>query len=180
MRLNILLFAAFILFTINLNSQDKFSNITDNRGYVVKVGDYAPDFEIELLTGEKFMLSTLRGKVVMLQFTASWCSVCRAEMPFIERDIWSKHKENNNFALYGIDLKESAEITTGFSNKMNISYPLTLDLKGDKFSLYTEPGAGVTRNIIIDRSGKIIMLTRLYQPEEFAAMVCLIDQELIK
>ena len=35
-------------------------------------------------------LSSLRGKVVMLQFTASWCGVCRKEMPFIEKDIWLK------------------------------------------------------------------------------------------
>jgi len=42
----------------------------------------------------------------MLQFTASWCSVCRKEMPHIENEIWQKHKSDSNFALYGIDLKE--------------------------------------------------------------------------
>lgn len=69
----------------------------DNAGYIVKVGDMAPDFEMELTDGQKVKLSDLRGKVVMLQFTASWCGVCRKEMPFIEKDIWLKHKDNKAF-----------------------------------------------------------------------------------
>jgi thiol-disulfide isomerase/thioredoxin len=55
--------------------------------YLVKVGDIAPDFTLKLTDGSDFTLSKNRGKVVMLQFTASWCGVCRKEMPFIEKDI---------------------------------------------------------------------------------------------
>jgi peroxiredoxin len=79
---------------------------TDNRGYLVKVGDMASDFSLKLIDGNTIKLSDLRGKVVMLQFTASWCSVCRKEMPFIERDIWQKHKTNANFAILAIDRDE--------------------------------------------------------------------------
>ena len=78
----------------------------DEVGYIVKVGDEAPDFEMTLTDGQKVKLSSLRGKVVMLQFTASWCGVCRKEMPFIEKDIWQKHKDNTSFALYGVDRDE--------------------------------------------------------------------------
>ncbi len=163
-----------------INSQEKVNNTSDNRGYILKVGDMAPDFLIELVNGEKFKLSSLKGKVVMLQFTASWCSVCRKEMPFIESDIWQKHKDDKNFALYGIDLKESPEVTSNFQKEMKITYPITLDITGEKFALYTEPNAGVTRNIIINRDGKIIMLTRLYDPIEFNALVKLINEELKK
>jgi len=147
----------------------------DDRGYIVSVGQEAPDFIIEYLDGTTIPLSNLRGKVVMLQFTASWCSVCRLEMPFIERDIRQKHKDNPDFVLIGIDLKESAEVTDIFTKEMKISYPITLDTDGSRFALFCDPKAGVTRNIIIDKSGKMAMLTRLFEENEFNEMVTLIN-----
>ena len=152
----------------------------DSRGYIVKVGDMAPQFDLHLLDGTKVPVSSLKGKVVMLQFTASWCGVCRREMPFIEKDIWLKLKENPEFALYGIDLKEDAEKTAAFAELIPVTYPLTLDLEGKTFELFCEKGAGVTRNIILDREGKIIMLTRLYDETEFSQIVELINAELAK
>ena len=59
----------------------------DSTGYIVRIGEMAADFTITLTDGKQVTLSSLRGKVVMLQFTASWCGVCRKEMPFIEKDI---------------------------------------------------------------------------------------------
>lgn len=181
MKLRLLFLTVAILSLSQITSaQQAQTGDSQSRGYIVKVGDIAPDFEIELTNGQKFTLSSLRGKVVMLQFTASWCSVCRKEMPHIESDIWLKHKDDKSFALFGIDLKESAEITDKFAESMKITYPLSLDLKGEKFALYTEPNAGVTRNIIIGRDGRIIMLTRLYDEKEFAEMANLITKELSK
>jgi peroxiredoxin len=147
----------------------------DTRGYVVKVGDDAPGFTILYLDGSTEELSDLRGKVVMLQFTASWCGVCRREMPHIESDIWQKHKGNLDFALIGVDYKEDADVTQQFADVIPITYPLTLDETGEKFHLYAAKEAGVTRNIIIDRNGKIAFLTRLYDEKEFAEMVNVID-----
>lgn len=70
----------------------------DSTGYIVKVGQTAPDFTVTLTDGKTVKLSDFRGKVVMLQFTASWCGVCRKEMPFIEKDIWQKHKSDPDFS----------------------------------------------------------------------------------
>ena len=154
--------------------------VADERGYIVKVGDMVPNIDINLLDGTSFNISELKGKVVMLQFTASWCGVCRKEMPFIERDIWNVYKDNPDFALYGIDLKESKEETEAFAAAIPVTYPLTLDLEGKSFYSFCGEGAGVTRNIILDREGKIIMLTRLFDEAEFAQMVEVIDNELNK
>ena len=152
----------------------------DSRGYIVKVGDIAPDFEIEYVDGNKVMLSSFKGKLVMIQFTASWCGVCRKEMPFIESEIWQKHKKNPKFVLLGIDFKETPEITAKFAKDMKITYPITLDTAGVKFGLFCGKGACVTRNIIIDKTGKIVLMTRLYEESEFNGMVNFINEELKK
>lgn len=147
------------LLCINAHAQD------DDRGYIVQVGDKAPDIIIQYIDGTQKKLSDFKGKIVMLQFTASWCGVCRKEMPFIEKDIWQKHKNNPKFALIGIDLMETPEKTQQFAKDINITYPLTLDPEGKAFYSYAAKGAGVTRNIIIDKKGKIVFMTRLYDPE---------------
>ena len=152
--------------------------VPDSVGYIVKVGDVAPDYEMQLTDGTKQKLSDLRGKVVMLQFTASWCGVCRKEMPFIEKDIWLKHKENPNFALIGIDRDEPLETVIEFGKKTGITYPMALDPGADIFAKYADRQAGITRNVLIDKDGQIVMLTRLYNEEEFAALCKKIDEML--
>ena len=165
----LILFFAFI-FSIAACAQT-----SDDRGYLVKVGDKAPDFSMKLTDGKTVKLSDMKGKVVMLQFTASWCGVCRKEMPFIEKDIWQKHKANPNFALLAIDRDEPLETVLKFVQSTQISYPIGLDPRADIFALYAERNAGITRNVIIDKTGKIVLLTRLYNEKEFAGMVNVID-----
>jgi peroxiredoxin len=148
-------------------------------GYIVKVGDMAPDFKIVESGGKEYMLSDLRGKVVMLQFTASWCGVCRREMPFIEEEIWLPGQKEG-LILVGIDRDEPVETVRKFREDMKITYPLALDPGAEIINLYAEKNAGVTRNVIIDRTGKIIFLTRLFEREEFNHMKKVIFEELQK
>ena len=77
---------------------------TDDRGYIVKVGDKVPPLTLQLTDGQTLNLRQLRGKVVVLQFTASWCGVCRHEMPFLESEVWQAHKDKD-FVLIGVDYK---------------------------------------------------------------------------
>ncbi len=150
----------------------------DKAGYIVKVGEMAPNFTIILTDGKQVTLSSLRGKVVMLQFTASWCGVCRKEMPFIEKDIWLKHKNNADFALIGIDRDEPLDKVLAFAKSTGVTYPLGLDPGADIFAKYALRDAGITRNVLIDREGRIVMLTRLYNEEEFASLVEKINEML--
>ena len=150
----------------------------DSVGYIVRLGEMAPDFEMELTDGQKVKLSSLRGKVVMLQFTASWCGVCRKEMPFIEKDIWLKHKDNKDFALFGIDRDEPLETVKAFAEKTGVTYPLALDQGADIFAKFADRKAGITRNVLLDKNGKIVMMTRLYNEEEFASLCKKIDEML--
>jgi peroxiredoxin len=146
----------------------------NDRGYIVKIGQSAPDFKVTTTEGKTFKLSENRGKIIMLQFTASWCGVCRKEMPHIENEIWQPNKEKS-FVLIGIDRDEPLDAVIRFAKKMKITYPLALDPNAQVFSLYAKKEAGVTRNIIIDQQGKIAYLTRLYEEKEFNSMKKIIN-----
>lgn len=164
-----ILLACLVLLSVGVSAQT-----IDERGYKVKVGDMAPDFSITMTDGKSIKLSSLRGKMVMLQFTASWCSVCRKEMPFIERDIWAKYKDRADFSLIAIDRDEPLAVVRKFVSSIPVSYPIGLDPKANIFALYADREAGVTRNVIIDKEGKIVMLTRLYTEDEFKRMTDLL------
>lgn len=159
-----------ILFSASLHGQIPAKEIPADYGYIVKIGQQVPDFQMTTIDGKTIRMADLKGKVVMLQFTASWCGVCRKEMPHIESDIWKKYKDNPNFALYGIDLDEPKETVEKFARQIPVTYPLALDPKGEIFYTFAEKNAGVTRNVIVDKTGKIVYMTRLYKEEEFEEM----------
>ena len=151
-------------------AQTPVKEIPADYGYIVKIGQHIPDFKLETIEGKTIRSSELKGKVVMFQFTASWCGVCRKEMPHIEAEIWKKYKGNPDFALYGIDLDEPKDIVQKFAKQVPVTYPLALDPKGSIFYQFAEKEAGVTRNVIVDKTGKIVFMTRLYKDEEFQQM----------
>jgi peroxiredoxin len=81
--------------------------------------------------------------------------------------------------LIGIDLDEPLDKVKKFAGNMKITYPLALDPGGEIFYTFAEQGAGVTRNVIIDRSGKIVYMTRLFKEEEFNEMKEVIESLLL-
>lgn len=179
----------FVLFSVCLaaltsvsaqtaDNQKELVEKADSNGYVVFDGDKAPDFTVTLTDGRQLKLSDLRGKLVMIQFTASWCGVCRKEMPFIERDIWQRHKDNPNFVLIGIDRDEPLEKVVNFAKQTGVTYPLGLDPGANIYAKYALRQSGITRNILIDKDGTIIKRTRLYKEDEFKSLVQSIDNYL--
>jgi peroxiredoxin len=146
-----------------------FAQTPDSRGYIVKTGQAAPEITLKLTDGRVITMQDLNGKIVMLQFTASWCGVCRKEMPYIEKDIWKVYQDKG-LVLIGVDRAEPVEKVTAFAKLMNITYPLALDEDSGIFTKFADKAAGVTRNVLIDRTGKIVFLSRLYDTVEFEAL----------
>ena len=150
-------------------SSAAFAQNKGDRGYYVKVGNPAPNIVLHLIDGSTTSLQQLRGKVVVLQFTASWCSVCRKEMPHLQSEIWQPFR-NKNFVLIGVDYDEPLAKVEAFKKEMKVTYPFALDPGGKIFQHFAYKGAGVTRNVVINPEGKIVFLTRLYNTKEFNAM----------
>ena len=99
-------------------------------------------------------------------------------MPHIEQQIWQRHKDNPNFVLLGIDRDEPVEKVLQLAESTGVTYPLALDPGADVFAKYALRSAGITRNVLIDKDGKIVMLTRLFKEEEFAKLVATSDEML--
>tara|TARA_B100000530_G_C15797585_1_gene424206 strand:+ start:192 stop:659 length:468 start_codon:yes stop_codon:yes gene_type:complete len=148
----------------------------NNRGYIVNVGDKVPTINI---------VEEYPNHVIMLKFTASWCSVCMKEMPVIEKEIWEKHKNNPNFILIALakdtekrpQRKKEIEL---MREKTGATFPIITDYNSAIFELFAEKKAGVTRSIIIDQNGEIAFLTRLFDHDEFNEMKTVIKKLLKK
>ena len=137
--------------------------VPDKRGYIVKVGDSVADFSVTLTDGTEKMLSEFKSDVIVLNFFASWCKVCRKEIPHIEKEVWQKFKDKNVLVL-GVDFKEETEKVVNFINEMKITYPVALDPSGAIFAKFAQ--GGVTRNVVLDKDLNIIFLTRLFRKQE--------------
>ncbi|WP_077324848.1 TlpA family protein disulfide reductase [Virgibacillus siamensis] len=112
--------------TASSNEQGESAGKVAETGVIgIDVGDTAPDFQLETLSGKKVKLSDYRGGPVMLNFWASWCPPCRAEMPDME-----KLHQNKDVTILAVNLTES-ESGKGnvkeFVNKYNLTFPILLD-----------------------------------------------------
>ena len=154
------------------------NQIPDDRGYIVNIAEKSPDFILDFPDGSQISLKDLKGQVTLLQFTASWCHVCREEMPHIEKEIWKVYK-NIGLNVIGIDRDEPAEVVTSFAKEVQVTYPLALDPGADIFALFADRDSGVTRNIILGPDGKIVFLTRLFEIQEFDQMKRVIHNLLV-
>ena len=147
----------------------------ENRGYRVKVGDPVPPLTLQMINGEIWTNKDFIDKTVVIQFTGSWCSVCKKEMPELESRVWQNYKEKD-FLLIGIDIKDTRARMISFIEKTGVTYPIAWDPEAEIFDLFTLKGAGVTRNIVINKKGEIVFLTRLFEEKEFQAMIDKIDE----
>ena len=124
------------------------------------IGDIAPDFELPTLDGAPMRLSSLRGKVVLLNFWATWCGPCRKEMPHLQR-LHEKYPEGR-FALIGV-VDEKPDEVREFLAEREITYPSLFDKAHDVFHRYGVTGIPMTA--VIGPNGKIAALHEGYASE---------------
>jgi cytochrome c biogenesis protein CcmG/thiol:disulfide interchange protein DsbE len=114
------------------------------------VGHPAPGFSLTTTSGETFKLSDLRGKPVVLNFWATWCPPCRAELPELQA---ASQSLGSQVAFVGVDQAETPDQVRAFAEKLGITYPIPLDENGDASRLYAVRSLPTT--FFIDRAGII-------------------------
>jgi peroxiredoxin len=142
---------------------------------LVEVGQIAPDFTVKTLDGGTFRLSANRGKVVLVNWFATWCGPCIKEMPHLQKEVWERFR-GEDFAMVSIAREETLQVVQPFVAKHKATWPFALDPEREAFASYAE--AFIPRNYVIDRDGKVLFQSQGYEPEEFAEMVRVIAKAL--
>ena len=119
----------------------------------------APDFTLRALDGPNVRLQELRGRVVLVNFWATWCGPCRQEMPHLNR-LYEKYR-GSGFQLLGVNIDEDARAATELAAKLGVKFPVLLDTDKKVSRLYDMSAMPAT--IVIDRDGKVRYLHRGYQ-----------------
>ena len=102
---------------------------------IADIGDSAPDFQLEDTSGNKVSLVDLRGKVVLVNFWATWCPPCRAEMPSMEK--LNKAMANDDFVMLAINVEEDGRtVMPAFLKKTPHTFPILYDDQGTVQELY--------------------------------------------
>jgi peroxiredoxin len=116
-----------------------------------EVGHPAPDFTLRTPGGGTISLHALRGKVVLLNFWATWCHPCRSEMP--ELSAWYRQQHAKGLVVLGVDQQEGAHAAAEYAQRIHASYPLALDSDGSVSSRYDV--VGLPTSFLIDRNGVV-------------------------
>jgi peroxiredoxin len=113
----------------------------------------APDFTLPTLDGGRLRLADLRGKVVLLNFWATWCPPCRAEMPAMERIY--RELAPRGFTIVAVNYQEKAEVVRPFVEELNLTFPIVLDESGEVTDRHY-PLIGLPTTFVLDREGRTV------------------------
>jgi len=152
---------AFLVCAATLSAQDEFT--------LVKVGDTAPDFSFSTEKGQTKKLSDLKGKVVWINFFATWCGPCRQELPHLQKEVYDKLKSDKNFELIILGREHSWAEINKFTTENKFDMPFYPDIERKVFSLYAKQN--IPRNFVIGKDGKIAVSSSGFNEKEFAEIV---------
>lgn len=150
---------------------------TPEQATIVKDGHTAPDFEVQMFDGSTIKLADLKGKVVLLNFWATWCPPCRAELARVQKDIIERF-QGEPFVFIPVSRGEKRETVAAFREKMGYTFPMGLDTESVIYKKYAQ--TYIPRNFLIDKEGKVVKASVGYDEAEFAELIKLIEETIKK
>ena len=174
----VVLVAAFVLLLM-WNPQSATARPQDDQqakieqSTLIKAGMLAPDFKVEMFDGETIRLSELRGKVVLVNFWATWCPPCREELTYVQADLIDRFK-GKDFVFIPISRGEEYGTVAAFRKRMGYTFPMGLDPDQSIFRKFASNY--IPRNFLIDRDGRVVLASVGFTKEEFVDMVKLIEK----
>lgn len=135
---------------------------------LVGAGETAPGFTVELTDGSRLSLEELRGKVVLLNFWATWCPPCREELSHVQQQVIDRFA-GEEFVFLPISRGEERAAVEAFRAKTGYAFPMGLDTDETIYKRYAT--RFIPRNFLIDRTGRVVKATVGYDDEEFAELL---------
>jgi peroxiredoxin len=138
---------------------------------LTQVGQVAPVFELEITDSGLFSLHEQKGKVVLINFFATWCPPCREELPALEKEIWQRF-QGRELAVLVIGRGHNNDEILPFLKENGYSFPAAGDPERAVYDLYAS--RFIPRNVVVGPDGTILFQSSGYDREEFEHMVDLI------
>lgn len=160
-----------ILLLLSLN----LSLRAEDNGTLVKTGQQVPAFTVKMFDGTTVNIQDLKGKVVLVNFWATWCPPCRQELTRVQKDIIDRFK-GKDFVFLPISRQEKYETVKVFREKTGYTFPMGLDTDRKVFSLFATES--IPRNFLIGKDGKIVFMEIGYSEESFQKLIQEIEKAL--
>ncbi len=141
----------------------------------VSVGEVAPAFKVLTPDGE-VTNESLKGKVVLINFFATWCPPCLKELPVLQEKVWDIYKSNEDFVLLVVGREHSKEELEKFAKDKGFELPFCPDEDREMFGQFATQS--IPRNYILNKGGKIVYASKGYSPTEFEHMISVLKTHL--
>ncbi|MBI3523896.1 MAG: TlpA family protein disulfide reductase [Betaproteobacteria bacterium] len=115
----------------------------------------APKLKLKNMDGKEVSLEKLRGKVVIINFWATWCPPCRREMPSLQR-LWLQHGGKTDLQIVAVNIGENAETVLDFMGTLDAAPTFTIVFDKDSAALRQWPIKGLPTTFLLDRKGRIV------------------------
>jgi peroxiredoxin len=146
-------------------------------GTLTSVGQPAPDITVTTVDGNTINLADLRGRVVLVNFFATWCGPCMIELPELQK-VWDEFRARDGFRMLVVGREETIESVRAFSGEHDFTFPLAADADHAAFDRFATDR--IPRTYLISRDGKIIFQCVGYYEEQMGALQTLLKTELAK
>jgi peroxiredoxin len=142
---------------------------------LVRVGQPVPAFEAGTLDGKTFRMQDLKGKTVLLNFFATWCPSCKAELPELQKQVWERFQARG-LVLLAIGREHSEKELERFRKENGYTFDFAPDPKREIFKLFATQN--IPRNVLVGKDGTVAYHGVGYEPEEFRSLIASIDKAL--